>query len=65
MVSYRCYRLTSGKVHEGTAVGILDRVYVVVTDLGNDPELSGDPGVGELALLISLNLGPWNMEAAE
>jgi len=50
--------VASGKVHEGTAIGILDRVYVVFPDLRDNPELGGDPRVGELALLISLNLGP-------
>ena len=50
---------TTRELHEGTAFGVLDRVNGVFSDLGDNPELGGDPVVVKLALGIALDLGIW------
>ena len=50
-------RRTASQVQVGAAVGVLDGVLIRVTDAGDDPQLSRNPDVVELALLPALDLG--------
>ena len=41
----------------GATVGVLDAIFTGVVDAGDDPQLSRNPDVVELALLPALDLG--------
>ena len=49
-------RRTASQVQVGAAVGVLDSVLIRVTDAGDDPQLSRNPDVAELALGPALDL---------
>ena len=49
-------RRTASQVQVGAAVGVLDGVFIRVTDAGDDPQLGRNPDIVELALGPALDL---------
>ena len=49
------HTVSQGEV--GAAVGVLDAIFTRAVDAGDDPQLSRNPNVVELALLPALDLG--------
>ena len=53
--NYQPHTVSQGEV--GATVGVLDAIFTRAVDTGDDPQLSRNPDVVELALLPALDLG--------